>query len=227
MGRFIPPAARPPMYRVLLLQNHAVVGERLRCVIATMPDMAVAGVTVTLAQAARSILLCPPDLLLVDLELVTTEFETLLDELCGHARETRPLVLVGSLSLDNPKLIDAILRGADGYFLHDSSVEALQEAIRQVVAGESPLAPHIARRLRARFDAPAWNGAGCVDETRAAIQLSEAQLQMLERLCDGYLVHEIAREMQTTPHDVGLGIRTLYRKLQLDRRAASLAGQEH
>lgn len=215
------------MHRILLLQNNAVVGERLRSVIGAMPDTAVAGLTVTLAQAARSILLSPPDLVLVDLELVTTEFETLLDELCGHARESRPLVLVGSLSLDNPKLIDAIVHGADGYFLHDSSTDELQDAIRQVLAGESPLAPHIARQLRAHFDAPAWSGEGFVDETRAATQLTEAQLQMLERFCDGYLVHEIAREMHTTPHDVGLGIRTLYRKLQLDRRAATLAGQGH
>lgn len=215
------------MHRVLLLQNNAVIGERLRSVIGALPDMQVAGLTVTLAQAARSILLSPPDLVLVDLDLVTTEFETLLDELCGHARESRPLLLVGALSLDDPKLIDAIAHGADGYFLRDSSVDELQEAIHQVLAGESPLAPHIARQVRAQFDAPAWNGAGCVDETRAATQLTDAQLQMLERICDGYLVHEIAREMHTTPHDVGLGIRTLYRKLQLDRRAASLAGQGH
>lgn len=215
------------MRRILLLQNNAVVGERLRSVIGAMPEMGVVGLTVTLAQAARSILISPPDLVLVDLELVTNEFETLLDELCGHARESRPLVLVGSLSLDNPKLVDAIAHGADGYFLHDSPADELQEAIRQVFAGESPLAPHIARQVRAYFDAPAWNGVGCVDETRAATQLTEAQLQMLERICDGYLVHEIAREMHSTPHDVGVGIRTLYRKLQLDRRAAALAGQGH
>jgi DNA-binding NarL/FixJ family response regulator len=215
------------MFRILLLQNDAVVGERLRNVIGSMPEMGVSGLTVTLAQAARSILLGPPDLVLVDLQLVNTEFETLLDELCGHARESRPLVLVGALSLDDPKLIQAITQGADGYFLHGSSADELQDAIRQVFAGESPLAPHIARQVKAHFDAPAWNGAGFVGETREAMRLSEAQLRMLERFCDGYLVHEIAREMQTTPHDVGLGIRTLYRKLQLDRRAAALAGQLH
>lgn len=215
------------MHRILLLQNNAVIGERLRDVIGAMPGLSVADLSVTLAQAARSILLSAPDLVLVDLDLVTTEFETLLDELCGHARESRPLVLVGSLTLDNPKLIEAIRHGADGYYLHDSSVDEMQDAVRQVLAGESPLAPHIARQLRAQFDAPAWNGAGFVDETRAATQLTEAQLQMLERFCDGYLTHEIAREMHTTPHDVGLGIRTLYRKLQLDRRAAALASQGH
>ena len=215
------------MFRILLLQNNAVIGERLRNVISAMPEMEVSGPAVTLAQAAHSILLGAPDLVLVDLQLVTTAFETLLDELCGHARESRPLVLVGALSLDDPKLIGAIAQGADGYFLHGSSTEELQHAIRQVFDGESPLAPRIARQVKAFFDAPAWNGEGFGGETREAMRLSVAQLQMLERICDGFLVHEIAREMQTTPHDVGLGIRTLYRKLQLDRRAAQMAGQLH
>lgn len=213
------------MLRILLLQIDTTVGERLRGVIGSMAEMEVSGLAVNLAEAARSILLGSPDLVLVDLQMVSTEFETLLDELCGHARESRPLVLVGALSLDDPKLIRAIAQGADGYFLHGSSVDELQTAIRQVFAGESPLAPRIARQIKARFDAPAWNGEGFVGQTREAMRLSDAQMRMLERICDGYLVHEIAREMQTTPHDVGLVIRTLYRKLQLDRRAAAMAGQ--
>jgi DNA-binding NarL/FixJ family response regulator len=213
------------MFRILLLQNDAVIGERLRSVITAMPEMEVSGLTVTLPQAARSILICPPELVLVDLQLVSTEFETLLDELCGHARDSRPLVLVGALSLDDPMLMQAIAQGADGYFLHGNSAEEMQDAIRQVLAGESPMAPRIARQIKAQFDTPAWNGEGFVGETRDAVRLSEGQMRMLDRICDGYLVHEIAREMQSTPHDVGLGIRTLYRKLQFDRRAAAMAGQ--
>jgi DNA-binding NarL/FixJ family response regulator len=215
------------MARILLLQNDPVVGERLRGAIAEMPEMEVSGLTVTLAQAARSMLICPPDLVLADLHLSRVEFGTLLEDLCGRGGESRPLVLVGALTLDEPMLMEAIELGADGYFLHGGSNESLQGAIRQVLAGESPMAPHIARLVKAHFEAPAWDGQGFGDPTRAALRLSEAQLQMLERICDGYLAHEIAREMNTTPHDVGLGIRTLYRKLQFDRRAAAMAGQLH
>ena len=227
MGRSRSRSPISDMFRILLLQNDATIGERLRNVITAMPEMEVSGLTVTLPQAARSILICPPELVLVDLQLVSTEFETLLDELCGHSRDSRPLVLVGALSLDDPMLMKAIAQGADGYFLRDSSTDELQDAIRQVLAGESSMTPRIARQVKAHFDAPAWNGEGFVGQTRDAMRLSEAQTRMLERICDGYLVHEIAREMQTTPHDVGLGIRTLYRKLQLDRRAAAMAGQLH
>jgi DNA-binding NarL/FixJ family response regulator len=215
------------MFRILLLQNDPVVGEHLRSTIGAMPEAEVSGLTTTLPQAARSMLITPPDLVLVDLHLSREEFATLLDEVCGHARESRPLVLVGALSLDDPMLMEALSQGADGYFLHGGSAEALQASIRQVLSGESPMAPLIARQVKAHFESPAWSGQGVDGSTRDAVRLSEAQLQMLERICDGYLVHEIARDMQTTPHDVGLGIRTLYRKLQFDRRAAAMASRKH
>ncbi len=213
------------MPRLLLFQKDATVGEHLRRAIGEMPDVEVSGLTVTLSQALLSMKLCPPDLVLVDLQCSRTDFEALLDALGNQARDTRSLLLVGALSLDDPSLMSAIHQGADGYFLHGSAAETLHTAILQVLAGESPMAPTIARQARLLFEAPAWNSEGFGGDTREALRLSEAQMRMLERIGEGYLVHEVAREMQTTERDVGLSIRTLYRKLQLDRRAAAMAGQ--
>ncbi len=213
------------MPRLLLLQNDATVGEHLRRAIAAMPDMEVSGLTVTLAQALLSMKIRPPDLLLVDLPRLGRDFEALIDELSSQPRDARPMLLVGARSLDDPSLMAAIAQGADGYYLHGSAAETLRDAILQVLAGESPMAPTIARQAKLLFDAPAWNSAGFGGDTREALRLSEAQLRMLERIGEGYLVHEVANEMQTTEHDVGLSIRTLYRKLQFDRRAAAMAGQ--
>jgi DNA-binding NarL/FixJ family response regulator len=213
------------MPRLLLLQNDATVGEHLRRALAAMPDMEVCGLTTTLAHALRSLSLGLPDLVLVDLQLRRGEFDAFLDELSNLGRDARPLVLVGALSLDAPALMEAIAQGADGYYLHGSSPEVLRNAILQVLAGESPMAPTIARQVKQLFDAPAWNGAGVAGDTRDALRLSEAQQRMLERIGEGFLAHEVAHELQTSEHEVGVGVRTLYRKLQLDRRAAAMAGQ--
>ncbi len=213
------------MPRLLLLQNDAAIGEQLRRSIADMHDMTVSGLTVMLDEALHSIQLCPPDLVLLDLQVRRSDREGLLEELASRPRESRPAVLVGALSLEDPALMEAISQGADGYYLHGGSVQTLREAIEQVLAGESPMAPAIARQAKSRFESPAWQGAGIADHTRDALRLSSAQLCILERIGEGYLPHEIARELQTTEHDVGLSIRTLYRKLQLEWRAASMAGQ--
>lgn len=213
------------MPRLLLLQNDAIVGEHLRRTIGAMPDMQVSGLSTTLTHAIRSLRIRLPDLLLIDLQLRRGDLDALLDQLCGQARESRPLVLVGALSLDDPALMEAIAQGADGYYLHGSSPDVLRQAILQVLAGESPMAPTIARQAKLLFEAPAWSGAGVGGDTLDALRLSEAQQRMLDRIGDGFLVHEVARELQTSEHDVGVGIRTLYRKLQLDRRAAAMAAQ--
>ena len=213
------------MSRILLFQNDATIGERLRSVIQAMPEMEVSGMASTLPHAARSMLISPPELVLADLRLQQSAFGSLFDELGGHTRRARPLVLVGTLSLDDSLLVEAIRQGADGYYLHDDSTEALQLTIRQALAGESPMSPRIARELKSLFDAPVWNSEGFGGSTREALQLSEGQLRVLARISDGYLMHEIAHELQTTPHEVGVGVRTLYRKLQFDRRAAAMAGQ--
>ena len=213
------------MARLLLLQNDAIVGEHLRSALLAMPGMQVSDLSATLGPAIRSVRSSPPDLVLVDLQLSRSDLGAFLDELCNPPRDSRPLVLVGALSLDDPALMQAIARGADGYYLHGGSAEALQDAIVKVLAGESPMAPSIARQARLLFDAPAWSGAGVGGETRDALRLSEVQLRLLERIGEGYLVHEVARELLTTEHEVGLSIRTLYRKLQLDRRAAAMAAQ--
>jgi DNA-binding NarL/FixJ family response regulator len=213
------------MPRLLLLQNDPTVGERLRQAIVAMPGMEVSGLTVTLPHAIRSMQISRPDLVLVDLQLKRSELEAFLEGLCAQPRESRPQVLVGALSLDEPTLMEAIALGADGYYLHGGPTESLRDAIVKVLAGESPMAPAIARRARSMFEAPAWSGAGVGGDALDAAHLSPAQLHMLGRLGEGYLAREVAQELQTTEHAVGLSIRALYRQLQLERRAAATAAR--
>lgn len=213
------------MARLLLLQNDASVGEDLRRAIEAMPGMQVSTLSATLPHALRSLRSCPPDLVLLDLQVRRTDLEVFLEEVCSAPRDTRPLLLVGALSIDDPVLMEAIAQGADGYYLHGGSPATLRDAIVKVLDGESPMAPSIARQAKLRFEAPAWSGAGVGGDTLDALRLSDVQLRLLERIGEGYLVHEVAGELLTTEHDVGLSIRTLYRKLQLDRRAAAMAAQ--
>jgi DNA-binding NarL/FixJ family response regulator len=213
------------MTRLLLLQNDATVGEHLRRAIAEMPGMEVAGLAVTLSQARLGMRSSPPDLVLVDLQIGAANVRELLRDIARESNGARPLVLAGALSLDDAALIEAMSLGADGYYLHGAATQDLRRAITQVLAGESPMTPAIARKARMRFDAPpARNGVGVDARTRDASRLSKGQLLMLERIGEGYLVHEVARELRTTEHEVGRGLRTLYRMLQVDRGAAATAG---
>jgi DNA-binding NarL/FixJ family response regulator len=211
------------MASIVLLQNDPRVGEGLRKAIGAEAGLRVSGVTADLAQARLHLERGGVDLLVADLRIGNQRLIELLRERREPAPAGRPLVLVIAMSADDPHLMQALRHGADGYFIHGNPVQALARVIRQVLAGESPMSPPIARRLQTHFR-PLGNRDPASSATPAQ-GLTDAERRMLERVGQGYLPHEIAREMQTSEHSLGLRSRSLYRKLQLDMQAGALVRQ--
>lgn len=213
------------MASILLLQNDPMVGEFLRKTLAAEPHLHIAGQAGTLSQARLLLQHTHVDMLVADLRFGDERLIELLRERRKQGLAGRPQVLAIAMSPDDPHLMQALRHGAHGYYIHGSSAPALVRAVRQVLAGESPMSAPIARWLKSHFaplDGPA---AGA---TRNALQRpgwTELECQMLNRVSQGYLVHEIAREMQTSEHSVGLRTRLLYRKLQLELGGAAAARQ--
>lgn len=211
------------MPRIVLLQSDPVVGTGLRKAIAREAGLQVRAVTQTLAQTRALLQRGGVDLLVADLHLVDGRLVDLLREQRDGGHADRPLVLAVAMSAENPHLMQALRHGAHGYFIHGSTGKSLAGVIGQLLAGESPMSPSIARRLKAHFA-----GQGVRAERRElqdASALTDTERQMLNRVSEGYLMHEIAREMQTTAHSIGLRSRSLYLKLQLDLHAETLSRQ--
>jgi DNA-binding NarL/FixJ family response regulator len=210
------------MASILLLQNDPVVGEALRKAIAAEAGLRVAAVAGSLAQARQHLAQGGIDLLVADLRIGDERLTDLLRERRERGLAGRPQVLVVAMSVDDPNLMQAVRQGADGYFIHGSPMKALAGVIRQVLAGESPMSASIARRLQAHFRlSDRVIAEGEPGLAPSAPSLTETERQMLNRVCQGYLLHEIARELRTSEHSVGLRSRSLYRKLQLDLRASA------
>lgn len=210
------------MASIVLLQNNPLVAEALRKAIAAEAGLRVAAVAGSLAQVRPHLARGGVDLLVADLRIGNERLTALLRERHEQGQAGRPQVLGVAMSADDPNLMQALRHGADGYFIHGSPMKALTRVIRQVLAGESPMSAPIARRLQAHFrhaDRPA--GHSECETAPAAPGLTATERQMLDRLSRGYLQHEIAREMRTSEHSVGLGSRSVYRKLQLDLRASA------
>ena len=210
------------MASIVLLQNDPLVAEAMRKAIAAEAGLRVAAVAGSLTQVRPHLAQGGVDLLVADLRIGNERLTGLLRERREPGHAGHPQVLGVALSADDPNLMQALRHGADGYFIHGSPMKALTRVIRQVLAGESPMSAPIARRLQAHFrlaDRPA--GESERGTTPSTPGLTDTERQMLDRLSRGYLQHEIARDMQTSEHSVGLGSRSLYRKLQLDLRASA------
>jgi DNA-binding NarL/FixJ family response regulator len=210
------------MASIVLLQNDPLVAEGLRRAIDAEAGLQVCGLAGSLAQARRQLEHGSVDLLLADLRIGGERLVELLRERRASARVVRPQVLVIAMSPEDPHLMQALRQGADGYFIHGYPMSALVRVIHQVLAGESPMSPPIARRLQAHFKHAPSLAASTSPGLPRSPDLTDTERQMLDRVSQGYLAHEIARELQTSEHGVGLRSRSLLRKLQHGVRAAAL-----
>lgn len=216
-GRIVraePPDAPSAMTTVALLHRESELARRLAATIDAAPGLAVSGVAGSRADWNELRAHGPPDLLLIDLMLPRPQVHAVLHELRDERAEPVPRLLVLAVSADDPRVMDALRRGADSYFAHAHSLLTLPEAIEQLVRGESMITPQIARQLKWHFEARAGDAA----------PLPEADTRLLQWIAEGFVISEVARALCTTAHGVGVRVGELYRRLQADLRVQALQG---
>jgi len=206
------------MTTVVLLHADPEVGRRLGDTLAAS-GFSVGGVAGDLPSLREAFAPGLPDLLIVDLRLRASHVQSVLASLRGLGQFGRPLIMALTMSADDPRLVDALRHGADGYFVHARSALSLPAAIEQLMNGESTMSPQIARQIKAQFDTHGWHDTEFGGDVQNPLRLSEADRLLLQWTAEGYLVAEVARGLQISPQAVGVRMRNVYRKLQFDQRA--------
>ena len=125
------------------------------------------------------------------------------------AKYPRVQVVICTVHEDDELIFEALRAGAAGYLLKRSSIEDLLEAIRQVLAGGSPMSPAIARRVVGSFR-PKKS-----DDLNA---LSDREQQVLDYLSTGMTAKEIGEKLFVSGNTVRTHIRHIYEKLQVQSR---------
>lgn len=135
--------------RVLIAEDHAVVREGLRLILASQPDMEVVGEAgdgaEALAQAAR----LRPDIVLMDITMPGLSGLEATRRL--KARHPGVGVLVLTMHEGEEYLFQLLHAGASGYLLKESASDELLAAIRAVHRGGVYLHPTMAAKLMADF----------------------------------------------------------------------------
>ena len=204
------------MPSVVLLQPDVRVADRLRALIEGAPEFKVVASVRNLAQVREAIDRLLPDVVVTDLQLP----EGLVSDSMPSFRGARVVVI--ALSADDPRLLDALYAGVDGFFSPGRPLSLLA-AIDQVLHGEATMTPLIARKVRQHFDMKAWGDTDFAGESQNPLRLSETERQLLRWTCEGFLPGEIARGLHQTVHGVGVRVRTIYRKLQFDVKSDALS----
>ena len=154
-----------------------------------------------------------PDVVIMDLNMPGLGGVETTRRLSSLAPLTRVVVL--TISVDDEDVMSAVMAGACGYLLKDSSIQDLVAGIRAAAAGESLISPQIAAKVLQRLRAQATNE-DAAQTIRA--ELSDRELEVLKLIANGKDNAQIARELYISPKTVKNHISNILMKLQIENR---------
>jgi DNA-binding NarL/FixJ family response regulator len=154
-----------------------------------------------------------PDVVIMDLNMPGLTGVETTRQLAGIAPLTRVVVL--TISADDDDVMDAVMAGACGYLLKDSSIQDLIAGIQAAAAGESLISPQIASKVLQRLRAQSSS-----EDAAATIraELSDREIEVLKLIANGQDNAQIARELFISPKTVKNHISNILMKLQIDNR---------
>jgi DNA-binding NarL/FixJ family response regulator len=201
---------------VLVVDDHEVVREGLRALLARTPTLAVLGEAGTAADAVALARRHRPDVMLLDLRLPDRSGVEVCREIRADVPETRVLMLTSYA--DDEAVFASIVAGAAGYLLKQVRGHDLVRAIEAVAAGQSLLDPTVTPSVLAKMKALAAGGPR--DELTG---LSAQEERVLELVAAGRTNKEIAATLGLSDKTVKNYLSRVFEKLHLTRRAEAAA----
>jgi DNA-binding NarL/FixJ family response regulator len=133
-------------------------------------------------------------------------------------------ILVVTVFGDEENIVTAIEAGAQGYLLKDSSGEEFISAVRDILAGGSPISPIVARLVLNRFRQPAAAATPATPTAgntgRAA--LSERETEILRLVAKGFNFTDICGLLDISMNTVKTHVHRIYRKLAVHSRGEAV-----
>lgn len=208
-----------------MADDHPVVRDGFAELLATQPDLDVAGTAGDGTEAVRVCREVKPDVVLMDIRMPGVDGIEATRRLVGqNVVPGLKVIILTTFNLDE-YVYDALRAGASGFLLKDVTAEHLFDAVRVVAAGEALLAPAVTRRLIDEFarlrDRPDPAA------SRALASLTPRETQVLRLMAEGLSNPEVAARLTVTEETVKTHVSRVLAKLGLrDRTQAVVAAYE-
>jgi DNA-binding NarL/FixJ family response regulator len=199
--------------RVVIVDDQPLFTDGLGRIVGAQSGMEVVG---TAHDGASGVKMCQelkPDVVLMDISMPVMNGVMATRRIRNILPDAKVLIL--TVHADDVHVFQGIKAGATGYLLKDCTPDDLSRAIRTVYAGDTIMAPEIARKVLLAFEE--------ADQEPSAPSLTEREVEIITAITRGRGNKQIAYDLDISEKTVRNHISNIYRKLHVyDRTQAVL-----
>ncbi|MBC7434719.1 MAG: response regulator transcription factor [Bdellovibrionales bacterium] len=197
------------MTRIVIADDHAIVREGLKRIVASADDLDVIDEAADGNEVVRIVREREFDVLVLDLSMPGRSGMELIKLV--HAEKPRLRMLILSMHQELQYAVRSIKSGASGYLTKESAPAQLVQAIRKIAAGGAYITAEVAEQL----------ALGAMPGNRAAPHesLSDREFQVFRQLVAGVSVTDIAAELTLSVKTVSTHKSNLMQKMGLTNQS--------
>ena len=197
---------------IVLADDHVVVRQGLRTILAAEPDLKVVAETSDGLETVQTVERLRPDVLVLDLVMPNLHGLEVLRQVSERSPKTKVVVL--SMHADEAYVLQALKNGALGYVIKSSGADELTTAIREVAKGEHYLGRPLSETAIDIYIAKVES-----EELDPYDTLSIREREVLHLVAGGNTNSRIASRLSISRRTVEVYRANIMRKLRLNSQA--------
>ena len=203
------------MVGILLYEDNDSLRDSLANLLALSKDLLLLGSFSRAAGVVAHVTEMRPDVILMDIDMPGMNGIEAVKQVRTVDRKVQIIML--TIFDDNRHVLDAICAGATGYLLKKHLSDYLPDAIRQVMHGEPPMSPGVARMIIQHMQEQATKPAA------PDYGLTAREKEILAQLSKGKALKMIASDLFIRLDTVRTHIKNIYEKLQVHSQTEAVS----
>ena len=195
------------MIRVLIADDHAIVRQGLKQILADIPDMEVFGEAGSGDEALKFIREEGWDVMLLDIAMPGKNVLELI-KLAKHQSLQLPILIL-SMYPEDQYAIRMLRAGADGYLTKESAPEQLVAAIRIVAKGGKYISVTMTEKLITELNP--------YQEKPPHATLTDREFQVFRGICAGKSITDLAQDMALSVKTISTYRTRLMKKMKMSK----------